>query len=59
MDEHDDAARAQHYRERAEEIRTKIEAIEDEGSRQTLLAMAKDYERMAAGIGERTKSVSF
>ena len=58
MDDGDDTARARHYRERAEEIRTKVEAMRDEGSRKTLIAMAADYERLAARIDERTQSGS-
>jgi hypothetical protein len=59
VNDRDEGDRARHYRQRAEEIRAKIEGITDEGSRRTLLAMAADYERMAARIDERTKSGSF
>ena len=43
----EDLDSATRYRQRAEELRTIANAPMDPGSRQTLLDIAEDYERMA------------
>jgi hypothetical protein len=45
-----EAARIRDYRHRAEEVRAIADGIRDSNCRNNLIAMAEDYERLAAAI---------
>jgi hypothetical protein len=44
-----------HWRERAEELRSVAESVGDPHARASLLAIAEDYEKLAARAEERSK----
>lgn len=44
-----------HWRERAEEARTVADQTNDEGSRRSMLRIAKDYEELAKRAERRLK----
>ena len=44
----------EHWRARAEEMRTLAEDVTDEESRKTMLRIAQDYERLAERAVERS-----
>ena len=46
----DIAARAAHYRRKAEEVRTIAEATADTASRRILLTVATDYDMLACSV---------
>jgi hypothetical protein len=46
----DDIATAKKYRKRAEEIRTITDGMLDSSSRNILLSISEDYERMAVSL---------
>jgi acetone carboxylase gamma subunit len=46
----DDIATAKKYRKRAEEIRTIADGMLDSNSRNILLSISKDYDRMAVSL---------
>ena len=48
-----DADRALRYRARAEQIRNRAESLSDPAARETLIALAKDYDSLAASCDER------
>jgi hypothetical protein len=52
------ADNARYWRARAEETRTIAETLEDDPSREIMLGIAKDYERMARRAEERTRAKS-
>jgi hypothetical protein len=49
----------QHWRDSANEIRALIEDIKDEASKQKMLRIADDYERLAKRAEERGKCPTF
>ena len=49
----------QHWRDSANEIRALIEDIKDEASKQKMLRIADDYERLAKRAEERGKRPTF
>jgi hypothetical protein len=48
----------EHWRDRAEEMRTLAEGMRDQVSRQMMLRMVQDYEKLAQRAEERSKGVS-
>jgi|GEM_PF-3305907 len=46
----DVAARAAHYRRKAEEVRAIAEAMADTGSRRILMTVATDYDMLARSV---------
>ena len=49
----------QHWRASANEIRALIEDVKDEASKQKMLRIADDYERLAKRAEERGKRATF
>ena len=47
-----------HWRDRAEEMRTLAEAMKDQISREMVLRIAQDYEKLAQRAAERSKGMS-
>jgi hypothetical protein len=47
-----------HWRDRAEEMRTLAEVMKDQISREMILRIAQDYEKLAQRAEERSKDVS-
>jgi len=47
-----------HWRDRAEEMRTLAEAMKDHVSREMILRIAQDYEKLAQRAEERSKGMS-
>jgi D-serine dehydratase len=49
---------AEHWRRRAEEARAHADQMSDEKSREMMLGIAVDYERLAARAEERSRTVA-
>jgi hypothetical protein len=47
-----------HWRDRAEQMRTLAEAMKDQISREMVLRIAQDYEKLAQRAAERSKGMS-
>jgi len=47
-----------HWRDRAEQMRTLAEAIKDQISREMMLRIAQDYEKLAQRAAERSRGMS-
>ena len=48
---------AEHWRKRAEEVRTLADDMKDEKSKEAMLKVANDYERLAKRAEERARIV--